>query len=585
MMIKHAAEDATKRSLSVLHLKELVDDYGFSKVTTPFKLTYLEYVLQPLDSTLCDTPSRRWEVGTLFLLAFFSSDGVSWNILNKNYEKKKKNPRKLGTSELLDVLGRLEDCALIRKVLKGTDHVYSIAPGNIRESILDWIERDDSLEDSAAGLLKRYNKALSLVYKFYRSSHKHTAKAISDDSSPIHQVEQRLMPHFDCFLQFTQKHPQQQKLLLDDLAVRAVICFSKVLVDQGRHKEAMDVTEYTRKHFKLEKFGDEAQPMLFFKLGRHLINIYLTRPKDATSFHYRSRASDMIVEMQSVADRIKEQNIKWTWLPSTSLRIKLDQVKVHRQTTQFDQAHRLLSDIQDGISTITTEGGRIPGHIDNERARGYKARDLQTLVTYQNGLLHTARGISEYRTNPKAALQLWNRARELLLAAKKDAKITCPADTVWHDEIRAEIAVANTKIGKKHLIQDAIKILEAVWGRTKERYGLVQRTMDVERRLNEARLKSSKQHVKLATESSRELLDWYTMHCGQHMKDTEDCALQLARGLELMNRRDEARAVRKKYRLEKGCAEVRNTWRWKILLPLLFFLLLLIALYWKNEGL
>lgn len=568
IMIKLAAENTIKRPISVLHLEELVEDNGLSEVKAPFK-SYLEYVLEPLDSELSIGSSRRWEVGTLFLLAFFDPDGVSWDILKKNYDKKKKKP---GKSELVGVLGRLEDCALIRKVMESTDHVYSISTGNIRQAILEKIERDDGLE----GLLTRYSKALSLVYKFYQPLRK------SKDSARLRQIEHSLMPHFECFLRFTNKHPQRQRFRLHDLAVRAVICFSKVLIDQDRHKEAMDVTEYTREHFKPER-ADEKQMMLHFNLGRHLTSIYLTRPKDATSFHYRSKAEILIAELQSVADMSKGHGVTWTWLPSMDLKIKLDQVKVYRQATQFSEAHRLLSNIQEGIEIASTKGGRGPRHTNNERIHGFAARELQTLITYQDGLLHTAEGISKHKGNPRAALESWNKARDLLLKAKKDAKNTRPADQAWHDEIRAAIAVANTRIGQKHLIQDAIKALELVLDRTKENYGLVQRTKDVERRLNEARLKSSKHDVKLATESSRELLDWYAKHCGSHAKDTEDCALQLVRGLEKMGKMNEAKMIRKKYRLEKDCSDARNMWSWEMSIMVFFFCLLVASFYMKRQ--
>ncbi|KAI1523610.1 hypothetical protein PtrCC142_011461 [Pyrenophora tritici-repentis] len=134
---------------------------------------------------------------------------------------------------------------------------------------------------------------------------------------------------------------------------------------------------------------------------------------------------------------------------------------------------------------------------------------------FQDGLLHMTEGDSKYSINQSDALAFWYKARGLLLSAVDAAETYCPTDESWHEEIRVAIAVVNTKIGQKSLVNDAIDALNLVRGRMEERYGLVRRTMDVEFKLNEARLKSSKQHVvKVATDSSREIFHWYKDHFG-----------------------------------------------------------------------
>ena len=596
-MIRYAAVHMEEDRMDTVQMQELVDENGLSVIRTPFP-SYLEYVLQPLASTLSRPGTWPREVGTLFLLAFFDPRGVEWSTLRNNHATKRK---RLG---LLKSLGRLQDCGLIEKASCDIGPVYSIR-GNIRRAIMEWIEQHDGPEGRAEGFLNRYSKALSITYKSYHSSLKAAKATIVDTFSGAHQSEEPFMPHFRCFVQFTIEYPQQQKPLMHHLAVQAVISFSKVLLEQDRYREAITVTEYTRKHYKykLDEDDSEKQVQVFFTLGRHLVTIYLACPRDTLTNGYRSKASELISDLRSDIKKLKGSYSGQAWMTLINLEIKLDEVRMYRQSAIYDQAHRKLSDVSDAVNAMINSGDRFIQetyeHIifrDGNRRTPLaplSPRKLQIMANFQDGLLHLAEGSSRPRTDRKCALEFWNRARELLMSTESAFEQYCASDELWHDDIRVASAVVNTRIGGKGLIRDAIYTLELVRGRMEDRYGLVRRTMDVERRLNEARLQPNKQHVKIAIESLRELLEWYTDNFGKYASHgeyttcTKTCASLLVRALRRMGKRDEASELRKTYRLEAEPSEEESSWvRQEVLLKVsIFVVVVLLYLGYSYQNL
>ncbi|KAH8626784.1 SPS1,serine threonine protein kinase [Alternaria alternata] len=587
MMIKYVANQIELSRATVKQFKELVDDNGLSEVTTDFAPdeSYLAHVLRPLTSNLSQTSSWPRELGTLFLLAFFDSGGVKWSILKENHGTNKKR------KPLLTALGTLQDCAFVGKAERRIDPVYFIY-GNIRQAILEWVEQNDG---GAEGLLKRYNKALSITYKSYRSSLK-AAVATPNASLKLYQVEQPFMPHFECFVRFTEKQKQRQKPLLHYLAVRGIICFSKVLLDHDRYREVMTVIEYSRQHYqyRFDEVDSEKQVQTFFTLGRHLTTIYLARSKDTSSNGYRNLASRLISELLSTATEIKDRYPGWNWLDLMSLEIKLDDVRVHRQSAHFEHAREKLSKISDRLDKMGNDDDEVvERYYENRFSTNYNnwipqthlsKQKLLITVKFQSGLLQMAEGNAKYQQDRKEALILWHNAQKSLLLAEHEAERHYPPDELWHDDIRIAIAVVNTRIGQKRLIQEAISMLELIQDRMEKRYGFVRRTMDVKRKLNEARLKSHWKHVNLATESSRELLHWYTEHFKEYANSgamtmcTIDCASQLVRGLERMGRRDELEALKKKYKLDGDFSEVEDFRKLAMLLKLSCLCILVVAL-------
>lgn len=593
MMIKNAANQIERTRATAVQFKELVDDSGLAEVTTDFapEQSYLAHILQPLTNTLSQTSSWPRELGTLFLIAFFHSSGVKWSILKETHGTKKKR------KPLLTALGTLQDCAFVDKAERKTDPVYSIY-GNIRQAILEWVEQNDG---GAEGLLKRYNKMLSITYKSYRSSLKAFTIIASDASPRLHQAEQPFMPHFECFVKFTEKHTQQQKPLLHYLAVRGIICFSKDLLDRDRHRQAMAVVEYSRRHYqyKLEKEDSEKQLHTFFTLGRHLITIYLARPEDNSSYIYRTRASRIISELWSTCTHIKGRYPGWTWLTLMSVEIKLDEVRVHRQSANIEQARQILSRINDTLNAMSDDDDEVIDHYyENAASADHNGRMSQThlsrqklliMAKFQDGLLQMTEGNLKHQKDRRNALAIWGNARKLLLSTEQEVERYHPPDELWHDDIRVAIAAVNMRIGQKSLIHDAISTLESVQGRMEERYGSVRRTMDVKRKLNEARLKSHRKHVNLATQSSRELLHWYTEHFRENTKSggmtmcTIDCASHLVRGLERMGKRDELKELKRKYNLGGDLSDINDTRRLGVLFNLSFFFILVVALYLRYH--
>ncbi|CAN9166884.1 unnamed protein product [Alternaria alternata] len=588
MMIKYAANQIELTRATVVQFKELVDDSGLSEVTTDFapEESYLAHILQPLTNNLSQTSSWPRELGTLFLLAFFDSGGVKWSILKENHGTKRKR------KSLLTALGTLQDCAFVDKAERKTDPVYSIY-GNIRQAILEWIEQNDG---GAEGLLKRYNKVLSITYKSYRSSLKVVALKTPDASPRLYQAEQPFMPHFECFVRFAEKYTQQQKPLLHYSAVRGIICFSKVLLDHDRYRQAMVVVEYSRRHYqyRLEEEDSEKQVHTFFTLGRHLITIYLARSEDNSSKVYRTRASKIISELWSKLTHIKNRYPGWTWLTLMSVEIKLDEVRVHRQSANIEQARQILSKISETLNAMSDDDDEVIDHYyENAASADHNSRISQThlsrqklliMAKFQDGLLQMTEGNLKHQKDRRNALAIWRNARKLLLSAEQEVERYHPPDELWHDDIRVAIAAVNIKIGQKSLIRDAISTLESVQGRMEERYGSVRRTMDVKRKLNEARLKSHRKHVNLATQSSRELLHWYTEHFREYTNSggmtmcTIDCASHLVRGLERMGKRDDLEELKKKYNLEGGLSDIDDSRRLGVLFKLSFLCILVVAL-------
>ncbi|CAN9451072.1 unnamed protein product [Alternaria alternata] len=278
-----------------------------------------------------------------------------------------------------------------------------------------------------------------------------------------------------------------------------------------------------------------------------------------------------------------------------SVEIKLDEVRVHRQSANIEQARQILSKISETLNVMSDDDDEVIDHYyENAASADHNSRISQThlsrqklliMAKFQDGLLQMTEGNLKHQKDRRNALAIWGNARKLLLSAEQEVERYHPPDELWHDDIRVAIAAVNIKIGQKSLIHDAISTLESVQGRMEERYGSVRRTMDVRRKLNEARLKSHRKHVNLVTQSSRELLHWYTEHFRENTNSggmtmcTIDCASHLVRGLERMGKRDDLKELKRKYNLGGDLSDINDSRRLGVLFKLSFFFILVVALY------
>ena len=564
-MIRSAAKHMNNKSLVVGYMNKRLDDNSFATVrTTP--QDYLEYILRPLnpDGSFKDKPWPR-VVRFLFLLAFFHSRGVSWDLLLSEYKQEEEG--------LVDMLEILQDCSMISMDYQQDQTVY-VLNAHVRRALLGWMDNGRGLghtcsdEYGPEAILKHYNKSLSMICKAYKINHSNSPKQTKTKPLKPHASKQAFMPHFECFLDFIKKHPQKLNFTLGDLAVRAVILFSKVLLDEDRYDDAMKVTAYAHTHFKCDlseidaaDAGKSKQARISFHLMRQLVQVYLARPQDDCSAESWGKAEELINKLQAEAHRIKELDLPWTHFTSPELDIQLEKVRVYWKSGRVEPARRELSHIIESTGVLIKRDGQVlepiqgngcrvrfglPKNLREEDQRRRSIRMLQLKVTREDGLLYTMEGIQKHQKNPRLAHKSWKKARKALRLAQDAASQWFPDDAVLHDEIGEEIAVANTKIGTAGLVNQAITTLEAACDRAKSRYGQCRRTWDLERRLNEARLKSKK-HVEEGTDSANRLLQLYEERLGPEKMATKQCALQLAKGLRYMGRWEERCALARRY--------------------------------------
>jgi hypothetical protein len=570
MMIRSAVTYMNREWLKVKQMSKMLSDKGFSAVKTSFG-DYLQYLLRPLNidgaSSYTSSPRVRH---FLFLLAFFDAQGVSWELLELEYKHEKR--------DLIEFLRILQDCSMVEMVDQEDDLVY-VLNAHVRRAILDWIEHshDPGLVDNTyhsqsrdygpEGLLQRYNKALAMTYKAYNNMHDTSAKRTQVMSLKPHTSKHTLMPHFECFLEFTKKYPENVNFRLSDLAVRAVILFSKVLLDRDRYDDAMRVTAYAQAHFKCD-FSEigaadatkSKQARVLFHLVRQLVKVYLARPQDDRSAEYWSKAEALIETLQSDVHRVERLEPEWAKFTSLKFEIQLDKIRVFWKSERLEAARRELSHIIESTGKLTRDGDQlheppgnnesllygVPGSVADREKRRNSVREPQLRVTRESALLHTAEGILHDQTDPKLAHKSWQKARSELKLAQFAVSKWFPENKALYADLGVELAVVNTKIGSRHLVEDAIRTLEIACKEAKSAYGSCRRAWNLERRLNEARLKSKK-HVRRGTESSRELLELYEQRLGPEKVATKKCAKLLARGYELMGKTEERRELGQRY--------------------------------------
>jgi hypothetical protein len=564
-MIKSAAKQMNDDLLTVGQMSEMLKAGGLSGVRTSFP-DYLGYVLSPLDANGLSGYSSWPRVARfLLILAFFHPQGVGWDLLLLEYKQEANN--------LTEFLKTLQDCSMIWQDRRQDPPTY-VLNSHVRRALLDWVEYGPSAghirsdDHGPKALLQRYNKALSMIYRAYKSKHNASAKRTKTSSFDPHAAKQALMPHFEGFLQFTDKYSDKLDFSLSDSAVRAVILFSKVLLDKDRYDDAMRVTAYAQKHFTCDlsetnAMNDEKskQARVSFHLVRQLIKVYLAHPQDDDSIEYWLKAEALMKKLQQDAPQMEKLDLEWAKFTSPTLEIQLDKVRVLWKSGSLQDARRELSDIINSTGVLTIQEGQLleplqgegrlaslgtpNNRVEEEKIRKY-IRDIQLRVTRESGLLYTIEGDLYDQSNTKLAHKSWQKAREALLLARHAVRKWFSDDTALYAELSVEIAVVNTKIGTSNLVDEAIRTLGAACRRVKDRYGSCRRAWDLEQKLNDARLKS--EHlVADGTESSRELLELYEQRLGKEKMATKKCALQLANGLMLMGKLEERVALGERY--------------------------------------
>jgi hypothetical protein len=559
LLIKKAAAYMNKNQTPVAAMNDLIDHTGLTRIRG-FYPGYLAYVLRPLTNTLDEPGSWPRELMFLFLLAFFDSKGVRSDILWMAYEGDERE-------KLHDLSSRLKDLSLIDKVGRDGYEIYVIK-GNIRVAVLEWIKNFHDHTGGPQGLLPRYNKTLSTIYRYYRS--KKIKKMTQDGTFESHHEKLALMPHFECFLSFIGEKPQGSTQTLDREAVQAITYFSYALLDQDRHTEAMKAMEYARKRFLTnheagDKLDKEKLKLIRvrFWLGRQLAKVYLSRPEDHKSFSHWRQAQQLLMSLKAEAKRIIKEAPKWdeymvVWY------LRLDLVRVYWKQNQCSEARKMLERIRKSTGIIIQSIHLVQHLIDGEEIREWlkprpdeapedeEARlsgfqKLLIQLTREYGMLNIAEGM-ELRPSQTQSCK-WIEAKKEFQLAAAAARQWFPEDTALHSDISAEIAVADTKIGRQDLIESAIGVLVGRVANLRGTYGECGRTWKEERNLIAARLKSTKRiNIKMATDRAAELLAKSEQQDWKEKLATKECVKYRYEGLIKLGRLAEAQDLRENWK-------------------------------------
>ncbi|KAF2656071.1 hypothetical protein K491DRAFT_757864 [Lophiostoma macrostomum CBS 122681] len=604
LLVEKAARHMNKHHLDIADMNELFKKEGFFLVEYFFP-NYLEYVLRPLLSgPLSDHNAWSREIRTLVISAFFAPSGVNYKILAFSYSTNE-------PAAFLKSIGSLQSCSFVRvrKSMEGNQKIC-VLKGNLQRALLDWIKHAEGEEGGDWGLLLRYNKALSMTYRHYTPKKRKdrqngwTSPILRDNDDSENRVgsltrayDKALphMPHFERFLAFTREVAPLPEFKLDDDSVRAITHFSCALVDKDRHSEALRVMEFAQDHYyhfdhlqsKANDRHDLKRIRIRFWLGRQLCKVYLSRPEDGrTSEEYWDKAKDLMKSLKREAELAGDQHPAWMGHSLLHWELELDSVRVLCMSKEHLEARDLLETIRSKAGTLSeNEQGNVTttrvyeftkwsekreGECALSRSkRRVRLRKLFIQITREDGLLHSSESMAkpESRFQSKG-LESLNKARDAFRLSEKAAQEWFPDDKELSSEIGVEIAVAETKLGKPHLVKKAIHFLERRVKETRDSYGECRRSWDLERRLNAARLKCDQHHIEAATASAGKLLKYYERKLGSDKVATRRCAMQRYEGLLLLGRRQEAEDLLREYPTAKllQLDQVDRLWRFSYLL-------------------
>ncbi|KAF2007560.1 hypothetical protein P154DRAFT_517239 [Amniculicola lignicola CBS 123094] len=549
-LIKRAAKYMNEHYITVRQMNGPLAENGSSDLFGD----YLESVLKPLikgplslseilfgDECIED----HREVYLLFNMAFFGEGGVENALLERDYESDDERSR------LFTLRKRLVDCVLIKPGHNSLGKEVWVINGNIQMALLRWIDKFGGKD----ALLRRYDRALSMVYRHYVFETKTREGRDLIASKGPHAIKLSLMSHFEAFVKFVHsmgESPPKLKIELNDTTVLLIMYFSHVLLDQDNHKTAMGVVEYAMNHYGKEEGKDIEQVQnrlrIRFRLRQHLVKIYMSYPEDEADLW--TKAERVIESSKDEAGQITELE----WGPTRKKRtvsqweLLLDQVRVEWKSNRCKDAREMLEDI------IADNGGRLVEHstrmnlpTQQHIARWVELREGEALgefhrrlarlrkffieIELEDGMLRLAEG-SEFAVaqNAREANQAWRDARKALSRAEKAAHQWFGQNEELISKIQVSKAVADTKIGDS--IQGAIDVLNKRWRMLETKYGSCKRTWDMERKLNAALLKGHRAQAELGVKRLKELLLLYRNRFGERAMPTLECEKQLQVGLE-----------------------------------------------------
>ena len=536
LLIVKAAKHLTYEQMSCKEMYDSLKADRFAQIES-FEPGFLDYLLKPLLQSTQASANREREpsLRLLYLLACFSIEGVEFKLIKANYPDKE-------NGEIYKKLGTLMNTAFIKK--DDSSPPKYIMSEFVQASVLERIRRNNSTE----GILQRYQTALGTMYNRWRNdinqetrnrNHSRTRSALQSS----YERKLPFMPHFEQFVTFTNTSRPKDippSFQFSDKAAKAVAIFSSVYLEKGRHIEAIQVLEFTRRYHK----GKQR-----YAIGRNLFKAYISRLTDQD----QEKAERLLRELLKDAEEFEKDTQKWKGNSIRKWELLLDEMRLYCRLRMCDEACKQFEDL-DRINLGVKNGKLIAPDCDDIEFSSQEAeldarKKLAIQVRREEGLFRLA--IGQERKDLKElelAEQSWKTAREAFVDARLGIQRWFPDDKEWIMDVGVNIAEAYIEIGTRDLLAAAEDLLKIQVERLKgESQGDLQRAWDVEYKLAICWLKGNKSRILKAVDSFRRLLERYSGQHGEHHDKTRECACQLASALVEAGRRDEARALAMKY--------------------------------------
>ncbi|KAF2789212.1 hypothetical protein K505DRAFT_284791 [Melanomma pulvis-pyrius CBS 109.77] len=583
-LIKEATNYMNIHHMYPKDLFEDITDRGFSEIDA-FSPHFVEYLLEPLvPHSLAD--AERWprEVKVLVRFAFFDTGGIDFELI----DLVKRESGFENCHNLRQILATLRNCSLINTVTQDDRTIYSINK-TIQLAVLEWIEK----EQGRIGLLKIYDKALSMMYRYYqerrnggkKNANKKTGSLAQHQGSSF-KYKEMLLPHFERFLAFATKKSSPLQFSFADRAVQAIILFSRPLLDQDRHGDAIHVLEYAQAHSSVDVDGlpeakAQRRQRIHFWLGRQLVKAYISRPPDDMSWSYWEKAEKLVIRLLKEAKESANNSSGYMWAgnPVLAWEISLDLVRVYWESKRLHEAEQQLGlmdqikvQLEDGKVKFPAIKDIVPALEDpaaqNVEAMAERSNTLKKLaiqVKQEEGLLHLATGRKHASQKaPGLARDCWKAARDALSTAELALRQSLPEEKEMQSFVAVHIAVANTKIGTREALRKAEQTLTDELKKVQRDYGPdCQRAWEMERKLNAVRLQGDKSQISVAMNSSMMLLGFYEETFGENSGPAIKCASQLREAYVKLGRLQDAHDLAKKV-LGMPPSEARTS-RWRMM--------------------
>jgi hypothetical protein len=574
-LIREVADYMNEKKISARELLRNIKTEGFSAVDT-FSPDLTHYFVRSFVHQWPIGEEDQWPrtVVWLFLFAFFDARGIELELARIEIDAIDRQPRR-------EIISTLETSGLITKKDEGTKELYCI-DRTVQLSVHAWVKQCEG----NLGMLKRYNKVLSMLFKYYDRQRRLPSK-IRDHSF---NYKRRLMPHFEPFRNFiAESNPQVDNFAFDDRAIQAITMFSRVLMDQDQVKKAISILEFALEHSPFKDQGDDCQRKLDirFSLVNQLVQAYLSHSEE--TMHCNEAEQLLEQELKHVKHASRHVYLEPVGSkPLLEWKLTLDSVRVLRESQKFELAKekldtldRISIHLENNVPTLHPdehEQGQLwealfrslrlksEGVLETTKAREERRTRLRRLgVQTQKDIsyYHLAIGRDhELRHDLKSAKQSWAAAKNALLIARAACKKWFRANDEFK-QVELAIAEVDTKIGTVDGLRKARKVFEETLAETQSLFGSdCRRAWELECSINAVRLKEGQvSEIKETVRFLEQLLEKYESRFGQHCATTVRCARQLREGYVKQGRWEEAERLTENHDLPALGPQGRGSWK------------------------